>query len=266
MHPDVGQITTPPTFGQWHQYVWVKDASLNWTFYFDGVLIDTFNSLTNTGSQIANLRFGAENNGVPTGGANFLGNLDDIGIWNRALTSEEIQALYNGCIVPNNAIAGDPTPSTLTSTSYSCNNNSGSNYEWTVTNGVIVSGQGTNQIEVLWSSEGSGTVSVIETNAGGCIAEPFTIDVVVIPTSIEENTQPLFQVYPNPATTNLTLTTESDLTGSEYFLTDGLGKMVLRGKIISDNTIISLEGLSKGTYRISVKGVSSSSSKSIVVR
>jgi hypothetical protein len=96
MHPDVGQITTPPTLGQWHQYVWVKDASLNWTFYFDGVLINTFNSVTNTGSQIANLRFGAENNGVPTGGANFLGNLDDIGLWDRALTQAEVTALYLG--------------------------------------------------------------------------------------------------------------------------------------------------------------------------
>ncbi len=102
MHPDVGQITTPPTLGQWHQYVWVKDASLNWTFYFNGVLINTFNSVTNTGSQIANLRFGAENDGVPTGGANFLGNLDDIGIWNRALTQLEITNLYNAANCTNN--------------------------------------------------------------------------------------------------------------------------------------------------------------------
>ena len=100
MHPDYGQITTPPTRGIWHHAVWVKDASLIWKFYFDGNLIHTFNSNINTGSQLADLRFGAENAGYPTGGANFKGNLDDIGVWNRALTACEINQLYTSGISP----------------------------------------------------------------------------------------------------------------------------------------------------------------------
>ena len=100
MHPDLGQIiTTPSTNALWHHLVWIKDASLNWTFYFDAVLIHTFNSAVNTGNPIADLRFGAENNGIPTGGANFLGNLDDIGVWNRAITSTEVSNLFYGSSV-----------------------------------------------------------------------------------------------------------------------------------------------------------------------
>jgi hypothetical protein len=115
MHPDAGQITTtPPTMGLWHHLIWVKDATLTWKFYFDGVLIHTFGPAVNTGTQIANLRFGAENNGVPNGGANFKGNIDDIGLWDRALTQQEITALYNSittspCIpsyVPTSGLIG----------------------------------------------------------------------------------------------------------------------------------------------------------------
>lgn len=95
MHPDNGQITTPPTESKWHHVVWTKDTSLTWRFYFDGVLIGKFISSTNIPSQLANLRFGAENNGNPTGGANFKGNLDDIGVWTRALDSSEVVGLFN---------------------------------------------------------------------------------------------------------------------------------------------------------------------------
>jgi hypothetical protein len=95
VHPDDGLIeNTPSTQGQWHHLVWSKDDQLNWTFYADGQLVETFHADINVGDQLANLRFGAENNGAINGGANFKGNLDDIAIYNRALSSEEVQELY----------------------------------------------------------------------------------------------------------------------------------------------------------------------------
>lgn len=39
----------------------------------------------------------------------------------------------------------------------------GSSYNWTVTGGVILSGQGTNQITVLWNTDTAGNVSVVQT-------------------------------------------------------------------------------------------------------
>jgi hypothetical protein len=96
MHPDNGQVAMNGDFTKWHNCIWVKDSTYKWSIYIDGVLSNNFISSINTGSQLANLRFGAENNGVPTGGANFKGSLDDICIWNRALTQNEITQLYSG--------------------------------------------------------------------------------------------------------------------------------------------------------------------------
>ncbi len=89
-----GEInTTPPTSQQWHHFVWRKENPFVWSFYFDGLQIYSFTSSSNVGSILANIRFGAENNGFPGGGANFNGYLDDIRIYNRALTQAEISYL-----------------------------------------------------------------------------------------------------------------------------------------------------------------------------
>ncbi|MFM2157369.1 MAG: hypothetical protein RL516_2118 [Bacteroidota bacterium] len=100
MNPDNGQVAMNGDFTKWHNCIWVKDSTYKWSIYIDGVLSNNFISTLNTGSQLANLRFGAENNGVPTGGANFKGSLDDIGIWNRALTQQEITNLYTASTPP----------------------------------------------------------------------------------------------------------------------------------------------------------------------
>lgn len=66
-----------------------------------------------------------------------------------------------------------PTP-TITGNSGSCeeatdqysvvNPTTGYTYQWTITGGTIVSGQGTPTIEVLWDDPAGGTVQVVETN------------------------------------------------------------------------------------------------------
>ena len=110
----------------------------------------------------------------------FSGKIDDIGFWNRALTQEEIQALFVGCNVLPTTIVGNVSPVTLASADYSYNNNPGSTYQWTVTNGVITAGQGTSTVTVLWGEEGVGTLTVTETNGDGCSGAPVTINVDVI--------------------------------------------------------------------------------------
>jgi hypothetical protein len=94
MHPDDRIIDlTPPTASLWHNFIWVKESSFMWKFYCDGQIVFAYNSNSNVGSQIANIRFGAENAGFPGGGANFHGSLDDIRIYNRALSQSEITYL-----------------------------------------------------------------------------------------------------------------------------------------------------------------------------
>ncbi len=66
---------------------------------------------------------------------------------------------------------------------YSTPANAGSNFNWTVVGGTL-SGQGTNQIAVLWTTPGTGSVSVTETVIStGCTATA-TINITVQPAPV----------------------------------------------------------------------------------
>ena len=64
---------------------------------------------------------------------------------------------------------------------YTTTNVADHTYNWVVTGGTIVSGQGTNSITVSWTTAGAGTVAVTETiTASGCSAAN-TLNVTVTP-------------------------------------------------------------------------------------
>lgn len=79
---------------EWHNLVYVTDSNTGLgSIYLDGVFIDSRNGLpfTSPSNWLNNfLRFG-----LGAQGESFIGKIDDIGIWNRALTQEEITNLYN---------------------------------------------------------------------------------------------------------------------------------------------------------------------------
>lgn len=70
---------------------------------------------------------------------------------------------------PSQSIAGSLSVCENAQEAYTAST-SGNNYQWTVTGGTILSGQGTNSITVLWVQTGSGTVQLTERNAIGCSA------------------------------------------------------------------------------------------------
>ncbi len=64
--------------------------------------------------------------------------------------------------------------------------NAGSTYAWSIApiaggNGIITAGATPNLITVNWTSAGTATLKVIETNASGCVGDPVTIIVTVNP-------------------------------------------------------------------------------------
>ena len=70
---------------------------------------------------------------------------------------------------------------------------------------------------------------------------------------INEFTQDnLFSVYPNPAKSQINVKADATLLGSVYTVYDNTGKVVLSGKINSENTVIELVNLSGGVYLLSV--------------
>ena len=151
----------------WYHIVAVfNPANSTASLYINGVLNISISATSNVNPNNSDpLYFGASSSGE-----NLSGNLDDIGIWNRVLTQQEITSLYT-----------------------------------------------------------SSTVGVNEVSQSN-----------------------LFSVYPNPANSQINVKADAKLLGSIYTVYDNTGKLVLTGKIISENTTIELGNLSGGIYLFSV--------------
>lgn len=79
----------------WHNTVFIYDNSLATIFlYIDGVLVNTTTNVTKWSNMSNPTNIGYWNGFVGAGGF-FEGKIDDIGIWNRALSQQEISNLYN---------------------------------------------------------------------------------------------------------------------------------------------------------------------------
>jgi photosystem II stability/assembly factor-like uncharacterized protein len=90
----------------------------------------------------------------------------------------------------------------LALTEYKVEDHPGSNYNWEVNGGTIISGQGTATLMVLWGAAGDGSVSLIETSVTGCSSPlmNFAVQINICP-GFKENQAEDFLVYPNPAST-----------------------------------------------------------------
>ena len=109
------------TENQWHHYVVTFDRDNNQLAYMDGIFCDYVGILDESGNIVNETDlfigfFQPPGNDCWTGCYFFNGQLDDIAIYNRALTQEEITALYNG-----------------TTTISGCTNNTACNYNASAT-------------------------------------------------------------------------------------------------------------------------------------
>ena len=95
-----------------------------------------------------------------------------------------------------------------------------------------------------------GTYTVTATDCNGCKASK-TVNVGVVLGVSEENLK-IISIHPNPAKSQITVKAAALLVGSDYILYDLIGKIILKGKLNSENTIIELGDLSGGIYVISI--------------
>ena len=61
-----------------------------------------------------------------------------------------------------------------------------------------------------------------------------------------------FKLYPNPVVSVLNIKTDNNLINQSYTIIDGLGRVVLNGKLNEVDATINVEQLSKGIYYLKV--------------
>jgi hypothetical protein len=192
----VANITaTPvPAVNEWHHAIMVKDTS-NFSVYIDNTLVSSTNTsgIYNSFSQpifIGNINYPP----VYALNAGFNGKIDDIGIWNRALSAEEVQQLYtlNACT-------------------------------FTVYDTVTVT-------ETIYD-----TVSI-------SVSTTDTLIINTLITAVEPAQENTFLVYPNPASTQITINNGNVaiLGGYTMRITNSLGQDVYNQNITQSEVTLEL--------------------------
>ena len=257
--------------GIWHNFTVTYPSSGMGTndimLYFDGLLQSSSNlnpvSSLNTANSyihwIGTLGFS------PGWLYAFSGKIDDIGIWNRALTATEITALYQGCALsvttqPINQSVNISNNAQFTTAS----SDPLSTYQWQTDLGVGF--QNLNSVG-QYSGTANDTLTISNTTlsnnnqpfrciiSSGSCTDTSNVAVLTVNNNVginEFKQDNLFSVFPNPAQSVINVKADSKLIGDVYSIYDNTGRVVLTGKLNSQNTIIELGNLSGGIYMFSV--------------
>jgi alpha-tubulin suppressor-like RCC1 family protein len=105
-----------------------------------------------------------------------------------------------------------------------------------------------------------GTLWTCGTNYSGQLGDGTTIDKNILTQvsctalDVEEFKENSFNIYPNPVSNELNIKTDNNIINQPYTIIDGLGRVVLNGKINEVDTTINVEQLSKGIYYLIIAG------------
>ncbi|MEO5572697.1 MAG: T9SS type A sorting domain-containing protein, partial [Bacteroidia bacterium] len=131
-------------------------------------------------------------------------------------------------------------------------------YNWSVTQGTITAGQGTNNIDVTWGT-GTGNVVVSASNSCGSNS-PFTKSFTGVScresSDLAQNN--IFSVYPNPVHDKLTVSIYvNEHTSFNLKLRDISGRVILsedqQGAAGSNVYDMDLKGFAKGIYMLEIQ-------------
>jgi hypothetical protein len=108
--------------------------------------------------------------------------------------------------LPEPAVSGNNSTCVDKHDAYTTLYTSGSTYNWIVTGGEIITGQGTATIDVLWNTIGTGSVVVTETSVSDCevTSAAYTVEVSACSDVAAEKITQLI-VFPNPASDRIYL-------------------------------------------------------------
>lgn len=163
--------------------------------------------------------------------------------------------IFESSQVETSEITGLTQASTSDIIVYTVSGTPGSVFDWTVTGGNLLAGQGSNSVNIQWGDPGSGKISVIETNKDGCKGDTVSTDVSIVMSVNPAEIQP-FKIYPNPFSNNTKI--QFPYPASEPYQ---LSIITLAGKTVkiidafnTDLIEFNRDGLPAGLYMIELKG------------
>ena len=197
----------------------------------------------------------------------WVGNIDDIGIWNRALDSCEVKDLYNASL--GNCCALNPIVSQPTDQSTTIGNNAtfsftdnltGASYQWQMdagtgysdlSNAGQFSGTDTQTLTISTTtmSNNNTLYRCIVTESSNCMDTTDVSTLTVIDnTSINELDNSLVKLFPNPTSDQITI----DIKG--YSGVVNVEVYDLQGRLLetTTNNVVSLKNHAKGIYVLKV--------------
>ncbi|MCF8460866.1 MAG: T9SS type A sorting domain-containing protein [Flavobacteriales bacterium] len=157
-------------------------------------------------------------------------------------------------------IAGPSDVAPAAQYGYSVANNPNVTYNWTATNGTIVSGQGTNAVQVTWA--GSGSIEVDMTD-DGCSGNE-TMAITATPIGIDEAAGINASIYPNPSNGIFTLRLDNIETLNIRIM-DVSGKVVRAERLAGANLYtIDLTPVKTGVYIMEIETATGRTFKRLV--
>jgi hypothetical protein len=133
---------------------------------------------------------------------------------------------------------------------YSLVNQPAYNYLWSIKNGNIILGQGTNSIDVSWNNSANGSIKCIISNVNNCM-DSSSIDVIILTTSVDNYNFEKIKIYPNPTNNFITIEGLINLPDAIVNLYDIQGKLLLSKEII-ENGLIDLSEYSNSVYILKI--------------
>lgn len=164
------------------------------------------------------------------------------------------------------AISGEPNAVYNNTYSYAVASLPDYTYNWIVTGGTIISGQGTNVIEVVWDQfiTGVGEIQMTWANAYGCESTQFYA--VNVDVSVQEIVASNLRIYPNP--TRDVVNIQWDFMNENTYLSvyDNAGKLLSTNKLNNQSLQqVDLSGYENGVYQLRLSNENAVIMKAIVV-
>lgn len=184
-------------------------------------------------------------------------------------------SLVKNIVVKNNPSIGNMTGDSVgLSTSipyvYAVSQQPNHSFQWTVTNGIILNGQGTNVITVQWLNNGKGNIKAEIIDIFGCsdtITKNINIGSVGIRDIIKTNK---YLIYPNPSNGVFTIEITSDRKDLYSLkLINSLGQIIhTESKEVSEgiNKIYLSKELPSGVYKLTIENADSNNHQTIIIK